>query len=545
MGNFSISHYAGITLERGFLEIRYLLDMAEIPTFQELQQTGLSAHTDDPKLGAYLAAKGAELARGLQVSFNGNAIALQLVSQNAIFPPGAGNLPTMKVGFVYRAAIPRNCAASACTLEYNDTNFATRAGWKEIVLLPSSGMTLVSSTASATDRSAQLSNYPTDLLNSPPQDLHATIVFSADAAQSAAPQAAPAHPLAAQGQGTAATEPRAALAQPPSCAGPQSSSPQQATEPGSSAQSAPLDVKANQQSTPRNAFTELMSTKEISFSVAWFAALIAIGLGALHALEPGHGKTIVAAYLVGAKGTARHAVLLGSIVTLSHTAGVYFLGAVTLYAQKYIVPDQLYPFLGVVSGLIIAGMGLYLFLQRYAGKLVQGHTHGGHTHSHGPFGHTHSHGPLEHSHSHDHLPEHSHEHLTDPVHPHVPEAALDHVHPHTHEEKPSATQLLVLGITGGIVPCPAALVVLLSAVALHRVGFGLFLIVAFSVGLAAVLIAMGLAAVYARRLMSRVPTDGVLIRRWLPLTSAAMITILGCAIAVRGLIAAGIVQIHL
>lgn len=552
MGNFSISHYAGITLQRGFLEIRYLLDMAEIPTFQELQQTGLSARTDDPKLGAYLGAKGAELARGLQVSVNGQPIALQIVSQNAIFPPGAGNLPTMKFGFVYRAAIPGNCAASACTLEYSDTNFSTRAGWKEIVLLPSVGTTLVSSTASPLDRSAQLSNYPTDLLNSPPQDLHATIVFSSDAAQSPAAHTAQAHPLAAQGQGTAATEPRTALAQPPSSAGSRSSSPQQATEPSSSVQSAPLDVKANQQSTPRNAFTELMSTKEISFNVAWLAALIAMGLGALHALEPGHGKTIVAAYLVGAKGTARHAVLLGSIVTISHTAGVYFLGAITLYAQKYIVPDQLYPFLGVLSGLIIAGMGLYLFLQRYAGKLVLGHAHGGHTHSHGPFGHTHSHGPLEHSHgalghSHSHQPldEHSHDHLTDAEHSHVHEAGHEHGHSHRHDEKPSAAQLLVLGITGGIVPCPAALVVLLSAVALHRVGFGLFLIVAFSVGLAAVLIAMGLAAVYARRLMSRVPTEGVLIQRWLPLTSAAMITLLGCAIAVRGLIAAGIVQIHL
>lgn len=105
--------------------------------------------------------------------------------------------------------------------------------------------------------------------------------------------------------------------------------------------------------------------------------------------------------------------------------------------------------------------------------------------------------------------------------------------------------LLALGVTGGIVPCPAALVVLLSAVALRRVGFGLFLIVAFSVGLAAVLIAIGLLMVYARRAMARFQGDGPLVRRWLPLTSAAVITVLGVGIAVQALMAAGILQVRL
>jgi len=126
-------------------------------------------------------------------------------------------------------------------------------------------------------------------------------------------------------------------------------------------------LKPNQQSTPRNSFTELMAIKQINFAIALLAAAIAAGLGALHALEPGHGKTIVAAYLVGSKGTARHALLLGMIVTVSHTAGVYLLGAITLYAQKYVLPDRIYPFLGVLSGSLIAGMGCYLFLQRYLG----------------------------------------------------------------------------------------------------------------------------------------------------------------------------------
>jgi ABC-type nickel/cobalt efflux system permease component RcnA len=268
----------------------------------------------------------------------------------------------------------------------------------------------------------------------------------------------------------------------------------------------PVELKPNRQSQPRNAFTELMTQKQIGFGFAFIAAFIAAGLGALHALEPGHGKTIVAAYLVGSKGTARHAFLLGLIVTVSHTAGVYLLGAVTLYAQKYILPDRLYPFLSVISGILIAGMGIYILLKRILGDDFSL------SHLHGPGGHNHG-------------------FITPAAKP--------------AGGKPARRQLMILGITGGMVPCPAALVVLLGAAALHRVGFGLFLIVAFSVGLAAVLIGMGLAAVYAGRLLSKVPVEGRLIRLWMPAASATMITILGFAIAVRGLMAAGIVGMRI
>jgi ABC-type nickel/cobalt efflux system permease component RcnA len=184
---------------------------------------------------------------------------------------------------------------------------------------------------------------------------------------------------------------------------------------------------------------------------------------------------------------------------------VYLLGAITLYAQKYILPDRIYPFLGVLSGALIAGMGCYLFLQRYLGA---------------EFTHAHS------------------EELS------VGEGApTDGAR--RQAGKVSSRQLLVLGITGGIIPCPAALVVLLSAVAVHRTGFGLFLIVAFSIGLAAVLITMGLAAVYAGHAMSRLRLEGSLVQRWLPMGSAAMIILLGLSIALRGLISAGIVQIRM
>jgi ABC-type nickel/cobalt efflux system permease component RcnA len=265
-----------------------------------------------------------------------------------------------------------------------------------------------------------------------------------------------------------------------------------------------LALEPSRPLTPRDRFTELLTVAPASPHLVLLALLIAAGLGAFHALEPGHGKTMVAAYLVGARGTAGHAVLLGLIVTAAHTAGVYLLGAVTLYASRYFVPERIYPWLGVVSGLTIAGLGLSLLRRRYRGAAP--HYHDDHDHR-------------EHSHAHDlHSPPHGHHHT--------------HGHHHAHGDV-TLRQLFTLGVTGGIIPCPAALVVLLSALSLGRVGFGLVLIVAFSLGLASVLIITGLLMVFARRLMARVQGDGTLVSRWLPLTSSAVITIIGLAIVLQ------------
>jgi ABC-type nickel/cobalt efflux system permease component RcnA len=514
MGNFSVSHYTGITIERGSLELRYLIDMAEIPTFQDMQQSGITARSDDPKLLTYLTAKSSELAAGLHVTVDGHEVALRPISQNVIFPPGAGGLPTMKFAFLYRARIAESCKLGACQVNYEDSNFPGRAGWKEIVVKAGRDIVLASSTAPDHDRSSQLSNYPTDLV-SPPQALQARVTFSTSvlplttsSVSRPAMRTSPSTVRAARptGHATAAIVPRGAH-----------------TASVHSPDQDMVSIAPNQQKTPRSAFTDLIAKQQMGIGIVLLAALIAACLGALHALEPGHGKTIVAAYLVGAKGTARHAFLLGIIVTITHTAGVYLLGAVTLYAQKYILPEKLYPFLGVLSGILIAGMGFYLFLQRYVG---------------GDLSHSHTNKPG----SHNHLALFSSGQTTV-----VPtNESLLKGEPAAEKSRPSipARQLLLLGITGGIVPCPAALVVLLSALALHRALFGFFLIMAFSSGLALVLVAMGMTAVYAGRVMSRLRTEGPLIQRWLPMTSAAIITALGCVIAVRGLIAAGILQIH-
>jgi ABC-type nickel/cobalt efflux system permease component RcnA len=512
MGNFSINHYAEITINHDSLEVLYLIDMAEIPTFQDLQGTGISANSDDSRLQGYLTSKSKEFASGLHVTVDGHNVLLDPVSQNAIFPPGAGGLPTMKFGFLYRGKVA--CKINACSVKYEDVNFSGRAGWKEVVVKAGHNVSLIDSSVPEHDRSAQLTNYPTDLVNSPPQTLEAAITFSSQTvAATSTPQPAAVKLKPAKVHSLKHFE------------GPSKIGAQNAMKvlPASSTTPVKIVVTPNRQATPRSAFTQMIASQKIGLGIALLAGLIAVGLGGLHALEPGHGKTIVAAYLVGTRGTARHAFILGMIVTITHTAGVYLLGVVTLYAQRYILPEKLYPFLGVLSGILIAGMGLYLFLQRLAGgEMAFSHKHGGVSHDHvGLLSSTSERGNRR-----------------------ATTTGGDRAKLQPTRIVP-ARQLLILGITGGIVPCPAALVVLLSAIALHRLFFGLFLIVAFSVGLAVVLIAMGMIAVYAGQLLSRFRTEGPLMQRWLPVSSALMITILGTAITVRGLMAAGIVHIHL
>jgi ABC-type nickel/cobalt efflux system permease component RcnA len=478
MGNFSISHYSEIHVGPAGIEVRYFIDMAEIPAYQEIQDNGLVTAEGDAGLREYLVKKAKLLAGGLTLQVNGRQLHLRPISQNIIFPAGAGGLPTMKCGFVYRAAMGN---VSSGTVRYRDTNFEGRAGWKEIVVTAEPAFRLTASSAPQTDRSAQLSNYPTDLLNSPPQDLEAGFSFSS--------------PLVVTENG-----PRPGLEVAAAAAHnePAPAKPPKATS--TSATPAPpmpsISLRANRQATPRNRFTELVTTRDLSFWFLFTAALIAAGLGALHALEPGHGKTIVAAYLVGSRGTARHAVFLGLIVTGAHTAGVYLLGVVTLGASKYIVPDQLYPWLGMVSGIVIAIFAAYLMIRAWTSD--------------------------DGAHSHNHWFDSNRGAAQGPA-----------------AKQVSLTQLLTLGITGGMVPCPAALVVLLGAFSMHRVGFGLFLIVAFSLGLAAVLVLIGLFMVYARQFVARWQSEGAIMKRWLPVASAGFMMILGLGIAGRALLSTG------
>src|ERR1700752_2035995 len=352
LGNFSISQYAGIHVGDAAIALRYFVDMAEIPTFQELQTREILADNGDPRVARYLRGTAAALKQGLVLAVDGRRLALDVQSAEVIFPPGAGDLATMKIAILFRASLAESSRGGVEDLRYRDENFAARAGWKEVIVVGRSGV-VVESSVPDRDRSRELADYPTDLLDSPPQVREARVRFPRPAATVVAKPA----PIATA---------QAPIAPPPSAP----------AAPIAEAPEPPVVARANAQSVTRGSFTDLITTRELTLSAVVIALLVAAALGAFHALEPGHGKTVVAAYLVGSRGTARHALILGLIVTASHTAGVYLLGAVTFYASQHIVPEKLYPWLILGSGLTIAVLGAALFFRRYLGKdEAHGHHH--------------------------------------------------------------------------------------------------------------------------------------------------------------------------
>jgi nickel/cobalt transporter (NicO) family protein len=221
-----------------------------------------------------------------------------------------------------------------------------------------------------------------------------------------------------------------------------------------------------------------LAQKTLSPSLMLTGMGVALIAGAGHALTPGHGKTMVAAYLVGSQGTPQQAILLGLITTFTHTIGVFGLGILVLLLSQYVLPEQLYPLLSLLSGLMVCGVGFTL-LDRH----------------------------LEHSSDHHH----------------------DHEHTHSHPISQSQTNLpslLTLGVAGGLVPCPSALVLLLSAIALHHTTYGLMLVSAFSFGLAVVLTAIGLAVVYAHQWLGDLPLLQPL-QQYAPIVSAIAVIATG------------------
>jgi nickel/cobalt transporter (NicO) family protein len=234
-----------------------------------------------------------------------------------------------------------------------------------------------------------------------------------------------------------------------------------------------------------DALARFLHQQEITPAMILAAVALAFVLGAAHALTPGHGKTIVAAYLVGSRGTLQHAAFLGAMVTFTHTVSVFLLGLATMFLFQYVVPQQVTKILGAISGLSIVAIGAWMLYRRL--RATNHHHH--------------------HDHDHHHHHDHDHAHLPDQV---------------------SWTSLVALGASGGLVPCESALVLLLSAIALRRVGLGLLLLVSFSLGLALVLMGIGVLVIYAKNLLpdnhrtSRNPFF-----RWMPVASAAIVLIVG------------------
>ena len=487
MGNFSISHYTRLTAQPEQILLRYVLDFAEIPTVSEREAMGVqgNAPVSEPASLSYLRDKAATLRDGLTLTVDGKPVPLTETPVALQFRPGAGGLDTMRVSLDLTAPLP---GGTVHRITYQDGNYAERTGWKEIVATGSGGVALSGSSVPVADVSKELTVYPANPTLAPPQQTEAAFTIAPGVGGGESPA------VPAQG---------------------------------------PAQPSVSNTHTPQDAFTQAIARKDLTPGIMLAGLLIAFVFGAFHALSPGHGKTMVAAYLVGSRGTIKHALALGVIVTVTHTLGVFALGFVTLFASKYVVPEKLYPILSVVSGLAVFGVGIWLLTSRLRGASDDhGHSHD-HTHSHNHDGPDEIHLHLsdeEHVLAHAHGHEHTHD---DQGHDHGHSHGFGHHHHHHVPEGPiTAKSLLALGISGGIVPCPSALVVLLSAVALHRIGYGMVLISAFSVGLAAVLIVIGMMVVSTRHWFERFPAGEGLLRR-LPIASAAAITLIGIMLVIR------------
>ncbi len=500
LGNFTINHYARIHIHDDRIAIRYVIDMAEIPAFQELQSIGAERDSaaSSEKLNAYAEQSAARYAAGLLLTVDGSSVSLRAVAASASTPAGAGNLPTLRIECDFQGEISAINTGATHRVHFEDANFRERAGWRETIVSASSGISVFNSTAYGNGITDELKAYPEDSLSAPLNERVVEFSFTKGAAPSGA---------------------NALLTR---------------------------DGRAVVQS--RDRFAELIAVSNLTPLIALLGLLIAAALGALHALSPGHGKTVVGAYLVGSRGTARHAAFLGFTVTVTHTVGVFALGIVTLFASQYVLPEKLFPILSLVSGAIVVAIGLSLFVTRLRAALGNsGHKQAHHAHSHRSHRHAddqHSH----HAHHHDHeqADDHSH-HDHDHAHDEASDSSLVHSHggrAHSHLPpgadggKVTWRSLLALGISGGLLPCPSALVVLLSAISLHRVGYGLLLVVAFSIGLATTLTLIGLAFVYAGRLMKRAVGSNRLVRT-LPVVSAFVIACAGAVICYEALISAG------
>jgi ABC-type nickel/cobalt efflux system permease component RcnA len=496
MGNFSISHYARFDVKPAHVNLLYALDMAEVPTFELLRDWNLDRNSPRAELEAKALDQARQWAIQLKIRRDGQVVSPHVESADLFITDGAGNLPVLRI--TAKLTIP----GKPGLLEYEDGNYPDRAGWKEIVITSSDGATIETASHGAVDMSKSLSAYPEDPAIAPPQQLRARFQASAAAPAAAARQAPPARiePIA---------QPRPALP----AAEPQSSPAAQSAQPG--------------QVQKGDFLSTLLGQQDLGFTAILIGLTAAFGLGAVHALSPGHGKTIVAAYLVGSRGTFRHALLLGSMVTFTHTISVFLLGLGTLFLSRYVVPDKIYPILGAASGLTIAVIGGSLFFQRL--KKLSAHSHGHHHHDHHDHHHHHHH---DHHHDHEH---HHHGHSHGHDHHHGPGR-----HSHYIEGEVTMGSLVGLAVSGGLVPCPSALVLLLSAIALGRVGLGLLLLTSFSIGLSVVLIAIGCAVLYAKHLLPDTPrVTGSPLFRMLPIISAAVITCVGL---VMTLIALGLVK---
>jgi nickel/cobalt transporter (NicO) family protein len=443
LGNFTVNRAAGIRVQPDRVLVDYVVDMAEIPAFQTRQALDADA---DGEVGDAEAARWRQLrcprvAAKLSAEVDGRPLRFAVAGSRLAFPPGQGGLVTLRLECDLAAPAP--AGGGSHTLRYRDGNTDGRIGWREVTAA-ADRTTLEAADVPTRSPSARLTAYPEDLLRSPLDQDRATVRYR------------PGGPALRDEAGPAGGRP----------------------------------VGVDRATA---AFTALVARQQLTVGFALLAVALAGVLGAAHALAPGHGKTVMAAYLVGMRGSVRQAAVVGATVTATHTAGVLVLGA-ALGASRVLAPERVYPWLGLASGLLLAGVGATLL-----GRALRGarHTHGA-SHAHGP-GHGH-------------------------------QAAAG---------APRTRSLVALGFAGGLVPSPSAIVVLLGAIALGHAWFGVLLVVAYGAGMAATLTGLGLLLLRARRSVDRRaalrrPGWAVAAGRVLPLATASLIVLAGLVVAAQG-----------
>ena len=473
LGNFTINHYAGLSIAPDGVDLDVVIDMAEIPAFQERQDMdGDGDGSVDDVEGATWASRACLALRGsLDIRLDGAALALTDVASSVAFPAGAGGLSTLRLECAYRARFAAPIAAPA-VLTFSDASYAERIGWREI-LASGAGTIVDTHGLPTTSPSQRLTSYPADLLKTPLDLRSASIDVRPD------PSSASATPAAS------------ASAAPGSAGGPASSS-----------SPAPGDVVRGGV-VPGGVAGELpdvFRTADLTPFVILVSLLTAVAIGAGHALTPGHGKTLMAAYLVGSRGTTVHAVGLGLSVAVSHTLGIVALALIIVGAGSVLPPDVVYRVTPVVAGISIVAIGGWMLVgevrRRRASRAARRMPAGAPEH--------------EHAHEHPHDAHDAHEHAR----PHdAHDDPTEHSHGgvrHSHLPAAGSTLtwrgLFVLGLAGGLIPSTSALLILLGSIAAGRPAFGLLLVVAFGFGMAAIMTGVGLAMIFARTRLDRMPS---------------------------------------
>ncbi len=475
LGNFTVNRAVAVEIGDR-VGIRYIIDMAEIPAFETVQRLDTNADgTRQPdEIAAYGASACEEVRAALSVTIDGAAAALESVADAKVaFPQGVGGLETLRLECAFAVTEVADGAAEH-TLTVTDTTGGDRIGWREVTARATGDASISTSDVPDVSPSDELTAYPQGSLTSPPDVRSGTLAFTLSATAQPSPTAAAAAP-AKRGN---TNDPLAALV-----------------------------------------------GGDLTPPVILLALLVAFALGAAHAISPGHGKTLVAAYVLGAGGDARSAAQIGLSVAVSHTAGVFALGVLTLLASEVFLPERVIGWLSLGSGIIVAGLGLVLLARQL--PRLRGLVGGARDRKHRKLG----------SASGAVAPEHHHDHAGGDDHHHDD----GHDHGHTHEV-PSGTltwrSALALGFAGGAVPSASAVIVLLVAISTDRLLFGSVLIAMFGIGMAVVLGGLGLVIARVGG-TARGAQGGWLaspfvrrIGQWVPVAAGAIVFVTGIVFAV-------------